>query len=975
MKYVPLYIKTDNSLQESLIKINDLIKFATDNHIDALTITDNNMYGVMDFYKACLANHIKPIIGLELSVDSNKIVLYALNYDGYKNLIKLNTIQSEGTLDIKILEKYSSDLVCIVPYEYISIYSDIRDLYKYIFKGYKNIDEKNNLEGELIYINETLYLYKKDNVYIKYLDAIKEGTSYNNVSTNKLDNYINLEKDVQDLLTENNTFVYENCNVTIPFGQDLMPIYENPEHTDSYTYLKKKCIEGMKLRFGDKIGSKYQERLKYELDVINKMGFSDYFLIVYDYIKYAKENNIIVGPGRGSAVGSLVAYVLNIIDIDPLKYDLLFERFLNIERVSMPDIDVDFEHNKRETMIEYCINRYGVKNVAPIITFGTLASKQAIRDIGKAMNIDLPIIDGLCKIVDSRLSLKENYDNPKVQNYIARYDDLDKLYDIAYHFEGLKRHTSIHAAGIIMSKYPLDEVIPLDKGHNKYYTTGYDMRYLEEIGLLKMDFLAIKYLTIIHEIIDDINIVYHTNLTFDNIPFNDKEALKIFENANTLGIFQFESDGMINFLKRLKINSFDDICAAIALYRPGPMNNIPVYIRRKHTNEKINYYDDSLKPILESTYGIMIYQEQIMQIAQVMAGYTLGEADILRKAMSKKKKDLLLKEEEKFTKQSIERGYDSNVVKQVYSLMLKFAEYGFNKSHSVGYSLVAYRMAYLKAHYPKIFISNLLSTEMNDETKSKKYMYEAKNLGTNILYPSINTSSDKYIEEEQGIRYPLSNIKNIGINAVNTIIEERNNNGLFKDIFDFIKRVYGKAVNRKVLESLIYAGVFNEFNLNRQTLINNLDEIINYGELIKDLDEEFALKPEIIEYDEYEDKIIMEHELELFGMYLTNHPVTNLKNKYSNIINLIDIPVYFDKQVNVIAYVDSIKEITTKKNEKMAFIIGSDEGATVDITIFPKLFETVNNIKKGDIIMVKGKVEKRFDKYQVISEKIVNIKK
>lgn len=636
MLYVPLYIKTDNSLQESLIKVEELIKKAKTLDIKALTITDNNMYGVMDFYKLCLQNDIKPIVGLEIEYNDYPIILYCINYQGYQNLIKLSTIISERKITIKELENYSSDLICLVPYKSISIFNDIRGLYKYIFKTYKDLNEKNNLTDDTLYMNETIYLDKEDSSYAKYLVAMKKGVTIDNVSTDKLNNYLMRYDEVKDLYNENNAYLYELCNLEIPFHQDLMPIYKNDEGVDSYTYLKKKCIEGLKQRFGNLVSTKYQERLKYELDVINKMGFCDYFLIVYDYIKYAKEHNIIVGPGRGSAVGSLVAYCLNIIDIDPIKYDLLFERFLNIERVSMPDIDVDFEHTKREEMIEYCIKRYGDKSVAPIITFGTLGSKQAVRDVGRAMDFSLSIVDGLCKILDSKLTLLENYNNEKVKTYINRYDNLDILYKIATKFEGLKRHTSIHAAGVVMSKYELDNIIPLDKSHTNFYTSGYDMKYLEEIGLLKMDFLAIKYLTIIHEIIDDINKKYNVGLTFDNIPFNDKEALKIFETANTLGIFQFESEGMISFLNRLKANNFDDICAAIALYRPGPMQNIPTYIKRKNGEEQIDYLDESLKPILKSTYGIMIYQEQIMQIANVMADYTLGEADILRKAMSKK---------------------------------------------------------------------------------------------------------------------------------------------------------------------------------------------------------------------------------------------------------------------------------------------------------------------------------------------------
>ena len=969
MKYVPLYIKTDNSLTESLIKIPELIKFAKNNNINALTITDNSMYGVMDFYKECINNNIKPIIGLEVLYKDNKIIYYARNYNGYKNLIKICTISSDRNIELEDLEKYSSDLICLVPYTSISIYNDIRGLYDYIFKTYKNKNEYDELDDNKIYMNETIYLNKEDSKYIKYLNALKNSTTIDLVSNDKFDNYIRLEDELTDFELKNNSTIYDLCNIEIPFNQKLMPIYDNPDNIDSYSYLKKKCIDGIKKRFGSSIDSKYQERLKYELDIINKMGFCDYFLIVYDYIKFAKENNIYVGPGRGSAVGSLVSYCLNITDIDPLKYDLLFERFLNPERVTMPDIDIDFEHSKREDMILYCMNRYGEKKVAPIIAFSTMGSKQAIRDIARTMDLDLQIVDGLCKLLDSKLSLKENLENEKVKNYINRYDNLDKLYSISYKFEGLKRHTSIHAAGVVMSRYDLDEIIPLDRTHLKFYTSGYDMRYLEEIGLLKMDFLAVKNLTTIHEIIDEINSKYKNNITFDNIPLNDKEALKIFEYANTLGIFQFESDGMISFLKRLKATTFDDICAAIALYRPGPMKNIPTYIARKKKEEKIDYIDNSLIPILKSTYGIMIYQEQIMQVAQTMADYSLKEADMLRKAMSKKKKDILLEEEKRFKERGLNKGYSKEILDKVYDMMLKFAEYGFNKSHSVGYSIVSYRMAYLKAHYPKIFISNLLTLDMSDSLKVKKYIYECKKNNIDILLPDINYSSNKFIGEDNGIRYPLSSIKGVGSIGANTIIEERNNNGLFKSIYDFIKRCYGKTINKKMIENLIYANVFSSFEYNRKTLINNLDAIINYGELIKDLDESFALTPEIIVSEEYDDKFLIEKELDLYGLYLSKNPLTDIKAKYENIVSLQDVELYFDKTINTVIYVDRLKEITTKKGDKMAFVTGSDEIGSIDITIFPKVYSECN-INEGDIVLINAKVEKRFDKYQLIVNKI-----
>ena len=429
---------------------------------------------------------------------------------------------------------------------------------------------------------------------------------------------------------------------------------------------------------------------------------------------------------------------------------------------------------------------------------------------------------------------------------------------------------------------------------------------------------------------------------------------------------------MINFLRKLKVTSMDDIFAAIALFRPGPMKNIPTYINRKNGKERIDYIDPSLEKILKPTYGIMIYQEQIMQIAQTMADYTLGEADILRKAMSKKKKDILLKEKEKFTTRAINKSYDEKLVDRVYELMLKFAEYGFNKSHSIGYSIVAYKMAYLKAHYPKNFITYLLSMEINDEVKTKQYIYEAKKNNINILKPDINLSERKYKIEDSGIRYPLSNIRNVGMQGSELIIKEREN-GLYIDIYDFIRRCYGKSVTSKTLESLIYAGVFDSFGYNKKTLINNLDLIINYGELISDLDREFALEPEIVHYEEYTNKELMEQELNVFGLYLTNNPITQLKLKHSNIVNLNEIEDYFDKRISIIIYIDKLKEISTTKGDKMCFISGSDELSTTDVVMFPKIYEKFNTLTHGDIILVKGRVEKRFDKHQVVANEIIKL--
>lgn len=967
--YTPLYIKTDNSLLESIISVEKLVSYALRNNIKSLTITDNNMYGVMDFYKLCIKNNIKPIIGLEIELNKKNIVLYAINYDGYKNLVKLCTLSSEKELTLSDLEKYSKDLVCITPFDSLSIYNDIKIFYKYIYIGYKTLEEFKNIEYEnKIYMKETLYLEKSDNQYIKYLDAIKMGVTVDYVTEPKLDNYLLLEEEFKNKYKESieiNHFITDLCNVEIEFNKNLMPKYENSDGLDSFSYLKKKCIEGLKYRFGSTVKEAYITRLKYELDIINKMGFCEYFLIVQDYVRYAKDSNIIVGSGRGSAVGSLVAYLLSITDVDPIKYNLLFERFLNPERISMPDIDIDFEHLKREQVINYCVDKYGEKRVVPIITFNTFGAKQAIRDTARVMDLDLKLVDVLCELIDSKKTIKENYDNNiKIQELINRKENLKLLIKIASKFEGLKRNTSIHASGIVMSNIDLDEIIPLDKSH-KFYVSGYDRIYLEEIGLLKMDFLAIKNLSTIHDIIDSINEENNINIKFDEIPLGDKKVLDLFNRADTIGIFQFESDGMINFLKNLKVTSMDDLFAAIALFRPGPMKNIPSYINRKNGKERIDYIDSSLEKILKPTYGIMIYQEQIMQIANIMADYTLGEADILRKAMSKKKKDILLNEEKKFKQRAMNKGYDEKIVDRIYDSMLKFAEYGFNKSHSIGYSIVAYKMAYLKTYYPKNFITYLLSMDISDSTKTKQYIYEARKNDIKILKPDINLSERKYKIENNGIRYPLSNIKNIGAGSAELIISERKN-GDYIDIFDFVRRCYGKTVTSKTLESLIISGTFDRFGYNKKTLITNLDLIINYGELIKDLDRVYALEPEIVVVEEYTKKELMEKELEIFGFYLTNNPITDFKSKYDNIIDVKDIEYYFTKNINMIVMIDKVKEITTSKNEKMAFLTGSDELRTCDIVLFPKIYNKYNNLNIGDIIHINGKVERRFDKYQVV---------
>ena len=967
MNFVPLYIKTDNSLLKSTIKIDDLIGYAKKYNINSLSITDDNMCGVMEFYTKCTQNNIKPIIGLEISYDNIKFILYSKNINGYYNLIKLSTIQYNNILTYEDLEQYSSDLILILPYRHVN--TNIRDLYENVYIGVSNMEEYNLYKDKnKIYLNPILYLNKNDYIYINYLESIKNGTLLEKkVMDNDFKNVEFIKNNYPDTMNCLNEIV-NMCNVKIEKRNDLLPSYDLNGQISAYEYLREEVKKGLKRLFGQSVSKKYIDRLKYELDIINKMGFCDYFLIVADYVRYAKENNIIVGPGRGSAAGSLVSYCLGITTVDPIKYNLLFERFLNPDRITMPDIDIDFCYLKREDVIQYCIEKYGLKKVAGIITFATLGAKQAIRDVARVKEIDRREVDYICKNIDSRYSLKENYEkSDKLKNFINQDKKRLEVFNVAKKLEGLKRQSSSHACGIVICSKNLDDIVPLYKNGNMYLT-GYSMEYLESLGLLKMDFLGLKNLTLIDDLINDIN---DPNLTFDAIPLDDKLAFDIFLSGNTLGIFQFESKGMIDFIKKFKPNCFEDIFASLALYRPGPMDNIDEYILRKQGKKEITYIDPSLEVILKNTYGIIVYQEQIMQIASSYAGYSLSEADLLRRAVSKKKEDVLLKEREKFVKRASLNGKNDEVSNKIYDMILKFASYGFNRSHSVAYAFIAYKMAYLKAHYPSYFIKNLLNMSIGNENM-KNYLYEAKSNNIEIIKPNINLSSEKFEVLNDKLIFPLNNIKNIGTSVVEEILKIRENSK-FSDIFDFVKRTYSKLINRKVYENLILAGCFDTFSYNRKTLIENLDVIVNYADISKDLDDGIIAKPELILYPEYTKFEIMKFELDVFGFYLSYNPVTEKRSEFNNNMSIADIKKYFDKKIDIILQVIRKKELTTKKGDIMCFLDCEDELNSIDVVIFPNVYNLVD-VNEGDIINVKARVERRFDKYQLVCDKVVVLK-
>ena len=973
--YIPLFNTSNYTIQSSLLKIKDIVEYAKLANIPSIALTDTNMFGTMEFIKLCEKENIKPLVGLHVKLNDFSIILIAKNYNGYKNLIKLATIQSSEIITIENLKKYNKDLISIVPFKYNNIYENINSIYIDTYLGYSNHEEEKNamiITKNIVFLRESLYLNKKDKDTLSYLYRIRDGKTITDEENYDIDNHELSIIDIYQLSGEKgieNTFnIAEECNIVFPESEILLPVYEcdNPQK-----YLFDLCRAGLSKRLNNEIPENYKERLVHELNIINEMGFSNYFLVVYDYIKFAKKNKILVGPGRGSAAGSLVAYSLGITDIDPIKYDLLFERFLNPERKTMPDIDTDFPDNKRDLVINYVKDKYGEKRVSGIIIFITFTAKQVIRDVSRVLNIPLYKVDSICKLIptSTKETLQEIYKNNETFRVRIESDTiLDNMFKIAIKIEGLIRHTSVHPAGIIMSKVDLDEVIPLTKSED-LYLSSYPMEYLEDLGLLKMDFLVVKTLTMIDNVLNDIKETYNEEIDFTKIPLDDKETLELFSTANTCGIFQFESSGMKNFLKRLKPNSIEDIFAAIAIFRPGAAVNIDTYIKRKQGEEKVEYLDKSLEDITKNTYGILIYQEQIMQVANLFAGYTLGEADILRRAMSKKKLELLKSEEEKFIKKSMEKNHPYEQAKKLFDLILNFAGYGFNKSHSVVYSIIAYKMAYLKCHYKTIFFANLLTNAIGSETKTNEYIMEAKANKIKIEKPSINNSTNKYLVKDNTIIYPISNIKGIG-SVVSDQINEAKAKGNFEDIYDCFSKLYIAGIGKKTFETLIYANVFKEFNYNRATLIYNIDSLLNYAELTKDIDPSLVMKPELEIQQEYSKSTILEYEKEVFGFYLSSHPTTMYRKQNPYCIPLNSVENYFDKKIDTLILVEKVKIINTKKGDKMAFVTGSDETASFEFTLFPSVFKTYPDISRGDLLKIRGQVQRRLDEYQIVVERI-----
>ena len=947
-------VTTEYSLLESLIKIDELMSFCKENNISACGMCDNNLFGAIEFYEKCLKNNIKPLIGLEIKVTNLKLYLYAKNYNGYQNLIKLNTIAQQREISLFDLENLSDNLILIIPYSSIELFKEVKNIFKTIYIGYTNEIEYKNaslINDKVIFLRDIKSLNVEDSKYLNYLNMIKNNTTVANFQFIDYQAYAYNTADKDD--TKN--FVNE-INIEIHNDKNYIPKYDCQ---DSYVHLKNLTQKGLNKRLDGNITKEYQERLDYELNIIKKMGFVDYFLIVYDYVLYAKKNGILVGVGRGSAAGSLVSYTLGITDIDPIKYNLLFERFLNPERVTMPDIDIDFENNKRDLVINYVKNKYGKDKVAGIMTFGTLKSRLVLRSIAKCLEIDNSLLDKFMSFIDAKKTLKENLENPTVLEYVKRYQEIKKAYKISMKLENLKRNISTNAAGVVICSQNLESLIPMCILNDEMFT-GVTKDYLENMGFLKMDFLAVKNLTTIANILENIKKDKEIKINLNKINLNDEKVFQVFSMGNTDGIFQFESYGMRQFLKKLKPNNFLDLTSAIALYRPGPMQNIDSFIRRKHNQEKIEYLHEDLKNILNETFGIIVYQEQIMQILVKIGGYTYAEADNIRRAMSKKKKEIIEKEKEIFLKRAVDRGYELELAVKIYELILKFADYGFNKSHSVAYALIAYQMAYLKAYYPNYFYSELLNDVIGIANKTKELISFSKAFDCKITTVDINKSQDKYIIENNELVMPFGVLKKLNKNVIAAIIKNRKDG--YVDFIDFVKKNYNEIDNENI-KTLICANAFKNIKKNANTLLNNLEIVVNYVSLINDLDESLVEKPVLKDYPDFSDEEKRIYELENYGFYITNHPASKYNDP--SIVKIKDIAKYYNRVVKFAVLIDKVRIIKTKEQKDMAFIDASDETGKMSFILFANLFNTIDDYKKNEVVIIKGRVVKRIDKYQV----------
>ena len=1085
-EFVHLHVHSEFSLLDGANRIKDLPVRAKELGMKAMAITDHGvMFGAIDFYKACLANDVKPIIGCEVYVaprtrfdkdatlDSkyNHLILLAKDNEGYKNLTKIVSAGfTEGfyykpRIDKEILEKYHEGLVCCSACLAGEVASNIlhgneeeaekaalwfknvfgEDYYleiqnngirEQVLVNQKLIEMSRKLDIPLVATNDSHYLKKEDAYNHEILLCIQTGKKITDEDRMRFETdelYIKSPEEMSDYFSnvpeaiENTVKIADKCNVTFEFGHTILPNYEVPEEFKThYDYLKKLCEDGIKNRYGQNPSEEIIKRMEYELGVINKMGYVDYFLIVWDYIHFAKTQGIPVGPGRGSGAGSIVAYAIEITDIDPIRYGLIFERFLNPERISMPDFDIDFCYERRQEVIDYVGRKYGQDHVSQIITFGTMSARMVIRDVGRVLDVPYAVADRLAKMIPNELHItikKALEQNRELAEEYETNPDTKKLLEIAMALEGMPRQASTHACGIVITKDPVVSYVPLYMREG-LVSTQYIMTTLEELGLLKMDFLGLRTLTVIQDTIDLVKKDTGVDVTFDD-KMDDPKVFKLWQDGNSVGIFQFESQGMTNFMKELKPDCLEDIIAGVSLYRPGPMDQIPRYISNKKDPDHAVYTHDSLKPILKVTYGCMVYQEQVMQIVRDLAGYSLGRADLVRRAMGKKKLDVMAKEREIFINGQVDEqgnvvvpgcvrnGIDEVSANKIFDEMAEFAKYAFNKSHAACYAVVSYRTAYLKAYYPTEFMAAMLNSFLGNLDKIPEYIDECKRLKIDILKPDINRSYTRFTVDEGKIRFGLGSIKNVGVAAVDTIVKNREEHGEYKNFTDFCERMEGEAVNKKCIESLIKAGAFDCFEETRSTLMASFEDILDTisGESKKSIqgqvsmfdlganglnennangttDELERLKYQYTTLKEYTDQELLSMEKEMLGIYVSGHPlekyrdiiekkatINSIKIKEAQEANLgeeINEPINNEiikdnhlqdgQFVKYAGIITSVKKKYTKNNKIMAFVTVEDLYGSVEIILFENCYmQCSNELIDENIVVVEGRLSVRED--------------
>ena len=1082
--FVHLHIHSEFSLLDGANRIKELPVRAKELGMDAMAITDHGvMFGAIDFYKACKANGIKPIIGCEVYVaprtrhdkdelDSkyNHLILLAKNNDGYKNLSKLVSLSfTEGfyykpRIDKEILEQYHENLICCSAclageINQAILKNDMDEArrvaswFKGVFGKDYYLEIQNNGVKEQVLVNQKLvqlsreldiplvatndahYLKREDSYNHEVLLCIQTGKRMTDEDRMRFETdelYVKSPEEMKEYFAnvpdaiENTVKIADECNVEFEFGHTILPNYDVPdEFATHFDYLKHLTDDGIIKRYGENPSQEIIERKDYELSVIDKMGYVDYFLIVWDYINYAKSNGIPVGPGRGSGAGSIVAYAIGITDIDPIKYGLIFERFLNPERISMPDFDVDFCYERRQEVIDYVGRKYGHDHVSQIITFGTMSARMVIRDVGRALDVSYAETDKLAKMVPNELHItikKAMEQNRELRELYETNEEYKKLLDIAMALEGMPRQASTHACGIVITKEPVDTYVPLYMRDNTI-STQYIMTTLEELGLLKMDFLGLRTLTVIQDTKDLVKQNRGIDVEFDK-DMNDPKVYKQWQDGTSVGIFQFESQGMTNFMKELKPDCLEDIIAGVSLYRPGPMDQIPRYIANKKDPDHAVYTHESLKPILNVTYGCMVYQEQVMQIVRDLAGYSLGRADLVRRAMGKKKLDVMAKEREIFINGQVDEegniivpgcvrnGIDAESANKIFDEMAEFAKYAFNKSHAAAYAVLSYQTAYLKTYYPAEFMAAMLNSFLGNLDKIPAYIDECKRLNIEILKPDINKSYTRFTVDENKIRFGLGSIKNVGVGAVDEIVLERKENGEFKDFADFCERIANASVNKKCIESLIKAGAFDNFEQTRRTLMESYESIVDsiadsskksFDGQVSMFDLGGANQKEIEELKytykimpEFTEREMLSMEKEMLGLYISGHPLDKLRHQIEMQTNIntaqmrgvqnastideeaiegqekatemaanlsINNEKLQDGQfVKYAGIITSVKKKFTKTNKIMAFVTVEDLYGPTEVIVFENCYQNCSNILMEDnIVLVDGRLSIRED--------------